>query len=144
MCDPTSSYATAGIALRVSGVLKPHYHDKVETRAVGRFQINETNIRKSPQLWAQSKKNYISFKAQKLRASRSFTKLGFQVSTVFHLYRDLPAALFVLGGVVFSVSYAFHATNERSCLEAPTIHILNVFGIYWIIEALLKYVNISR
>jgi hypothetical protein len=28
MVDPTSSYATAGIALRVSGVLKPHHHDK--------------------------------------------------------------------------------------------------------------------
>jgi hypothetical protein len=30
-----SSYATAGIALRVSGALKPHYHDKVETPSVG-------------------------------------------------------------------------------------------------------------
>jgi hypothetical protein len=29
--DPTSSYATAGIALRVSGVLKPHHHDKGDT-----------------------------------------------------------------------------------------------------------------
>jgi hypothetical protein len=28
---PTSSYATAGIAIRVSGALKPHHHDKVET-----------------------------------------------------------------------------------------------------------------
>jgi hypothetical protein len=27
--DPTSSYATAGIALRVSGALRPHHHDKV-------------------------------------------------------------------------------------------------------------------
>jgi hypothetical protein len=26
---PTSSYATAGIALRVSGASKPHHHDKV-------------------------------------------------------------------------------------------------------------------
>jgi hypothetical protein len=33
--DPTSSYATAGIALRVSGALKPHHHDKVETPSVG-------------------------------------------------------------------------------------------------------------
>jgi hypothetical protein len=32
---PTSSYATAGIALRISGALKPHHHDKVETPAVG-------------------------------------------------------------------------------------------------------------
>jgi hypothetical protein len=34
-CDSTSSYATAGIALRVSGELKPHRHDKVETPLVG-------------------------------------------------------------------------------------------------------------
>jgi hypothetical protein len=33
--DPTSSYATAGIALRVSGTLKPHLHDKVEIPLVG-------------------------------------------------------------------------------------------------------------
>jgi hypothetical protein len=32
--DPTSSYATAGIAFRVSGALKPHHHDKVETPLV--------------------------------------------------------------------------------------------------------------
>jgi hypothetical protein len=31
MGAPTNSYATAGIALRVSGALKPHHHDKVET-----------------------------------------------------------------------------------------------------------------
>jgi hypothetical protein len=35
MGDPTSSYATAGIALRVSGALKHHHHDKVETPSVG-------------------------------------------------------------------------------------------------------------
>jgi hypothetical protein len=35
MGDPTSSYATVGIALRVSGALKPHHHDKVETPSVG-------------------------------------------------------------------------------------------------------------
>jgi hypothetical protein len=28
-CPPTSSCATAGIVLRVSGALKPHHHDKV-------------------------------------------------------------------------------------------------------------------
>jgi hypothetical protein len=33
--DPTSSYATAGIALKVSRALKPHHHDKVETPSVG-------------------------------------------------------------------------------------------------------------
>jgi hypothetical protein len=35
MGDPTSSYATAGIAFRVSGALKPNHHDKVETPSVG-------------------------------------------------------------------------------------------------------------
>jgi hypothetical protein len=35
MGDPTSSYATVGIALRVSGALKLHHHDKVETPSVG-------------------------------------------------------------------------------------------------------------
>jgi hypothetical protein len=35
MGAPTSSYATAGIALRVSGALKPHHHGKVETPSVG-------------------------------------------------------------------------------------------------------------
>jgi hypothetical protein len=35
MGDPTSSYATAGVALRVSGALKPHHHDKVEIPSVG-------------------------------------------------------------------------------------------------------------
>jgi hypothetical protein len=34
MGDPTSSYATAGIALRVSGALKIHYHDKLDTPSV--------------------------------------------------------------------------------------------------------------
>jgi hypothetical protein len=34
MGDPTSSYATASIALRVSGALKPHHHNKVETTSV--------------------------------------------------------------------------------------------------------------
>jgi hypothetical protein len=35
MDDPTSSYATAGIALMISGALKPHHHDKLETQFVG-------------------------------------------------------------------------------------------------------------
>jgi hypothetical protein len=34
--DPTSSYGTTGIALRVSGALKPHHHDKGETPLVGK------------------------------------------------------------------------------------------------------------
>jgi hypothetical protein len=40
MGAPTSSYATASIALRVSGALKPH-HDKVETPSVGIYHIIE-------------------------------------------------------------------------------------------------------
>jgi hypothetical protein len=32
---PTSSYATADIALRVSGSLKPHHHNKVGIASVG-------------------------------------------------------------------------------------------------------------
>jgi hypothetical protein len=35
MGDPTSGYATTGIALRVSGALKPQDHDKVETTIDG-------------------------------------------------------------------------------------------------------------
>jgi hypothetical protein len=38
--DPTSSYATADIALRVSGALKPQHHDKVETPSVGNIVIH--------------------------------------------------------------------------------------------------------
>jgi hypothetical protein len=34
MGDATSSYATTGIALRVSGARKPHHRDKVETPSV--------------------------------------------------------------------------------------------------------------
>ena len=37
--DPTSSYTTGGIALRVIGVLKPPYHDKVEAPAGERSLI---------------------------------------------------------------------------------------------------------
>jgi hypothetical protein len=43
MGAPTSSYATAGIALRVSGALKPHHHDKVETPSV-RLLNNYSNF----------------------------------------------------------------------------------------------------
>jgi hypothetical protein len=35
MGDPTSSYATGGIALRVLRVLKTHHYVKVETPSVG-------------------------------------------------------------------------------------------------------------
>jgi hypothetical protein len=39
MGDPSSSYATADITLRVLGALKPHHHDKVETPLVGTVSI---------------------------------------------------------------------------------------------------------
>jgi hypothetical protein len=38
MGDPTSNYTTTSIALRVSGALKPHHHDKVETPSVVPFE----------------------------------------------------------------------------------------------------------
>jgi hypothetical protein len=38
MGDPTSSYATTGIALRVSGAHKPHHHDKMEITSMGTFR----------------------------------------------------------------------------------------------------------
>jgi hypothetical protein len=38
MGGPTSSYATAGIALRVSGALKSHHHDKMEAPSVGQLE----------------------------------------------------------------------------------------------------------
>jgi hypothetical protein len=41
MGAPTSSYATAGIALRVSGALKPHHHQKVETPPVEKYLFNK-------------------------------------------------------------------------------------------------------
>jgi hypothetical protein len=43
MGDPTSSYATTGIALRVSGALKPNHHDKAETPSVGMKSTNYGN-----------------------------------------------------------------------------------------------------
>jgi hypothetical protein len=51
MGDPTSSYATASIVLRVSGALKPHHHDKVETPSVRKIEIYVfINFSKIPQL----------------------------------------------------------------------------------------------
>jgi hypothetical protein len=45
MGDPTSSYATAGIALRVLGALKPHHHDKMDKVGLAidyRLKIKQT------------------------------------------------------------------------------------------------------
>jgi hypothetical protein len=44
MGGPTRSYAIAGIALRVSGALKPHHDGKVETPSVGGYSIISANI----------------------------------------------------------------------------------------------------
>jgi hypothetical protein len=41
---PTSSYFTAGIALRVSGALKLHHHDMVKPPSVGNTLIRIKNI----------------------------------------------------------------------------------------------------
>jgi hypothetical protein len=41
---PTNSYATAGIALRVSGALKPHHHDKVGIASVEQLHITQSQI----------------------------------------------------------------------------------------------------
>jgi hypothetical protein len=40
MGDTTSSFATAGIALRVLGALILHHHDKVETPSAGKPKKN--------------------------------------------------------------------------------------------------------
>jgi hypothetical protein len=40
MGGPTSSYATAGIALKVSAAFKPHHHNKVEAPSMGVFNVN--------------------------------------------------------------------------------------------------------
>jgi hypothetical protein len=45
MGDPTSSYATAAIALTVSGAFKPHHHDKVGTPSVGGNQTTTGRIK---------------------------------------------------------------------------------------------------
>jgi hypothetical protein len=39
MGDSTSSYATTGIDLRVSGALIPQHHNKVETPSVGNIRF---------------------------------------------------------------------------------------------------------
>jgi hypothetical protein len=49
MGGSTSNNATAGIALRVSGVLKPHHNDKVETPSV-RLQVT-TAVDKITVFW---------------------------------------------------------------------------------------------
>jgi hypothetical protein len=45
MGDTASSYATAGIAFRVSGSLKPHHHNKVEKTSVGHLNVTYYSIK---------------------------------------------------------------------------------------------------
>jgi hypothetical protein len=45
----TSSYATAGIALRVSGTLNPHHHDKVGIASVGSLPSHFFYVASSPE-----------------------------------------------------------------------------------------------
>jgi hypothetical protein len=44
MGGPTSSYATVGTALRVSGALKPHHHGKVVIASVGNVSATKDYI----------------------------------------------------------------------------------------------------
>jgi hypothetical protein len=62
MGDPTSSYATAGIALRVSGALKPHHHDKVETPSVGSVIFSSIKMWKIVQKLQQIERKLIMVK----------------------------------------------------------------------------------
>jgi hypothetical protein len=41
---PSSSYDTAGIALRVSGARKPHHHDKVGIASVGHNDLEQAQF----------------------------------------------------------------------------------------------------
>jgi hypothetical protein len=73
MGAPTSSYATAGITIRVSGALKPHHHDKVETPLVGLvFYIT---------FLISTDENISGFESHqnlnKIEASNSFKKITF-------------------------------------------------------------------
>jgi hypothetical protein len=52
MGESTSSYATAGTALRISEALKPHHHDKVETPLVGFYENAVWEIKGRMMGWA--------------------------------------------------------------------------------------------
>jgi hypothetical protein len=64
MGAPTSSYTTTGIALRISGALKPHHHNKVETPSVGKTKYwDET--------WKQCSRSVrVAVKAEKMKIKR--------------------------------------------------------------------------
>jgi hypothetical protein len=68
---PTSSYATAGIVLRVSGALKPHYHYKVKTPSVGKMKNKRGNFAKMSSLLGSTT---IKFKQKWLRVWFIFGK----------------------------------------------------------------------
>jgi hypothetical protein len=79
MGDPTSSYATAGIALMVSGALKPHHHDKVETPSVGNSflgLINLNSLLKMPiPLWSRNRLDPNPWKSD----GDNFTVVGYGI-----------------------------------------------------------------
>jgi hypothetical protein len=61
MGDPTNSYTTAGIALRVSGVLKPRHNDKVETPSVGKEdEHGGGKLHKQSDIWLQILKTFLT------------------------------------------------------------------------------------
>jgi hypothetical protein len=66
--DPTSSYATAGIPLRVSGALKPHHHDKVETPSMGPFFFY------TPHIFGLTSIHQVRLSVQEQKITPSFSK----------------------------------------------------------------------
>jgi hypothetical protein len=74
MGDPTSSYATVSIALRVSEALKPHHHDKVETTSVGRPTIQHSKVIDTDRAVKQKIKNTSNFKAKDVARTIAYLK----------------------------------------------------------------------
>jgi hypothetical protein len=70
MGAPTSSYATASIALRVSGALKPHHHDKVETPSVRVYGITEMKCKENGK--QQNMKRSITYKPMGREAEKDY------------------------------------------------------------------------
>jgi hypothetical protein len=60
MDAPTISYATAGIALGVSGALKPHHHDKVESLSVALRRLRETHMQLELQVMYNNRWNVVT------------------------------------------------------------------------------------
>jgi hypothetical protein len=67
MDAPTSSYATAGIALRVSGALKPHHHDKAEKPSVGIIIQTCDNLNKRAEIYLTTRKTIKEYMTRNLQ-----------------------------------------------------------------------------